>query len=237
LFLDIDGTLLEIAPTPETVIVPAGLRELLVRLYDLAHGALALISGRSLVQLDRMLAPLKVPMAGVHGFERRGADGTAHHESGSAFPAGARERLTRVVREHPQLLLEDKGPALALHYRLAPDLQRIARHAADEALQLAGRNYVLLDGKMVIELKPAAATKSGAIEAFLREPPFVGRVPIFIGDDRTDEAGFECVNRHGGLSIQVGATPIRGATYCLADVAAVRAWLEALARQAEGVRR
>lgn len=237
MFLDIDGTLLEIAPTPEAVIVPTGLRELLVRLHSLAHGALALISGRSLAQLDRMLAPLKVPMAGVHGFERRSADGTAHHDSGIAFPAAARESLARAAREHPQLVLEDKGPALALHYRMAPDLQRIARHAANEALELAGRDYVLLDGKMVIELKPATANKSSAIEAFLREPPFVGRMPIFIGDDRTDETGFACVNRQGGLSIQVGATPIRGARYCLADVAAVRAWLEALAQQAAGMRR
>ena len=237
LFLDIDGTLLEIAATPETVVMPAGLKELLERLHVLANGAMALVSGRSLAQLDRLLAPLKVPVAGVHGLERRSADGTEHLGSGiRALPAAARERLARAVQENPRLLLEDKGQALALHYRMAPELQRIARDTVNEALQLAGKDYVLLDGKMVIELKPAIASKSSAIEAFLREPPFTGRMPVFIGDDRTDEAGFAYVNRQGGLSIQVGAAPVRGATYCLPDVPAVRAWLEALARQSERLR-
>ncbi|HZF26679.1 MAG TPA: trehalose-phosphatase [Steroidobacteraceae bacterium] len=238
LFLDIDGTLLEIASTPAAVIVPVGLKELLERLYGLAHGALALVSGRSLAQLDQLMAPLKLPMAGQHGLERRSSDGSQHHDIGSpAIPAAARDALTRVMRQHPQLMLEDKGATLALHYRMAPELQRIARQAAEEARQLAGTDHVLLEGKMVIEIKPATTSKSRAIAAFLEEQPFRGRTPVFIGDDLTDEAGFEYVNRHGGLSIQVGATPARGATYSLADVHAVHAWLEALARAAEQVTR
>ena len=233
LFLDIDGTLLEIAAAPEAVIVPVGLKELLERLLGLTSGALAIVSGRALAQLDRLLAPLNLPMAGLHGLERRTGDGSVLRDTiVRAVPGAVRDCLSRTVRQHPQLLLEDKGETLALHYRMAPELQRIAQRAAERALQLAGKDYALLDGKMVIELKPAVAAKSRAIAAFLGEPPFAGRRPIFIGDDRTDEAGFEYVNARDGVSIQVGDRPARGAKHCLADVPAVHAYLAALARRA-----
>ena len=232
LFLDVDGTLLEIAPTPDATTVPAGLKELLKSLQERARGALALVSGRSLAQLDSLFAPLRLPAAGLHGLERRTATRrhdrtqTALHE----IPQAPRDYLSHVVALYPRLLLEDKGATLALHYRMAPELQQVAWEAMQVALERAGPGYALLDGKMVIELKPAAASKSHAIAAFMSEPPFAGRAPIFVGDDHTDEAGFEYVNSVGGLSIQIGASPARGATCQLADVPAMHAWLASLLR-------
>ncbi len=229
LFLDVDGTLLEIAPTPDATTVPAGLKELLASLQRAAGGALALVSGRSLAQLDTLFAPLQLPAAGLHGMERRTASGTRQDAPAQReIPPATREHLLSAVSHHPGLLLEDKGATLALHYRLAPDLQETARRTMAVALEQAGPRYALLDGKMVIELKLADASKCRAIAAFMRELPFAGRAPIFVGDDHTDEAGFEYVNRVGGLSIQIGATPPRGAIYHLADVPAMHAWLASL---------
>lgn len=231
LFLDVDGTLLEIAPTPDATTVPAGLKELLTSLQGIAGGALALVSGRSMAQLDRLFAPLRLPAAGLHGLERRTASGARQDvPAPDKLPQAARDSLVKVATRHPGLLLEDKGATVALHYRLAPDLQQTARHAMAVAVAQAGPGYMLLNGKMVIELKPANSSKSQAIAAFMSEPPFAGRAPIFVGDDHTDEAGFEYVNRVGGLSIQIGATPSRGATYHLADVPAMHAWLASLLR-------
>lgn len=232
LFLDVDGTLLEIAPTPDATTVPAGLKELLVSLQGRARGALALISGRSLAQIDALFAPLRLPAAGLHGLERRTAAGVRQdvvtiHE----VPLAAGRYLSQIVGRHPGLLLEDKGATVALHYRMAPDLQQVAQEAMEIALRRAGPGYALLDGKMVIELKPAGTSKSHAIAAFMSEPPFNGRAPIFVGDDHTDEAGFEYVNRVGGLSIQMGATPHRGAKCHLPDVPALHAWLGSLLRK------
>jgi trehalose 6-phosphate phosphatase len=229
LFLDVDGTLLEIAPTPDATTVPAGLKELLGSLRGRARGALALISGRSLAQIDELFAPLCLPAAGLHGLERRTAAGVrqdAHtmHE----FPLTARRYLAQMVGRYPRLLLEDKGATLALHYRMAPDLQQVAQETMETALKRAGPGYALLAGKMVVELKPASISKSHAIAAFMSEPPFHGRTPIFVGDDHTDEAGFEYVNRVGGLSIQIGAKPPRGAKCHLPDVPALHAWLGSL---------
>jgi trehalose 6-phosphate phosphatase len=229
LFLDVDGTLLEIAPTPDATTVPAVLKELLVSLQGRARGALALISGRSLAQLDALFAPLRLPAAGLHGLERRTAAGVRQDaDSMREIPLPARKHLAQIVGQYPGLLLEDKRAALALHYRMAPDLQQVAQEAMEMALKRAGPGYALLDGKMVIELKAAGISKSHAIAAFMSEPPFHGRAPIFVGDDHTDEAGFEYVNRVGGLSIQIGATPSRGAKCHLPDVPALHAWLGSL---------
>jgi trehalose 6-phosphate phosphatase len=232
LFLDVDGTLLEIAPTPDATTVPAGLKELLVSLHGRARGALALVSGRSLMQIDALFAPLCLPAAGLHGLERRTASGLrqdAHtvHE----IPLAARTYLSQCVGQYPGLLLEDKGATIALHYRLAPELQQLAQETMEMAARHAGPGYALLAGKMVIELKPLGVSKSHAIAAFMSEPPFRGRAPIFVGDDHTDEAGFDYVNHVGGLSIQMGATPPRGAKFHLPDVPALHTWLDSLLRK------
>jgi trehalose 6-phosphate phosphatase len=231
LFLDVDGTLLELAPTPDATIVPAGLKELLASLQETAGGALALVSGRSLEQLDGLFAPLRLPAAGLHGLERRSATGARQDAvAPREIPQAARDHLLQAVSRQPGLLLEDKGATLALHYRLVPELQEIARQAMETVREYAGTAYTLLNGKMVIELKPTDASKCKAIAAFMREQPFAGRVPIFVGDDDTDGAGFEYVNGVGGVSIQIGETPWRGATYHLADVPAMHAWLASLLR-------
>lgn len=229
LFLDIDGTLLEIAETPERVHVPPPLKELLARLAHDHAGALALVSGRSIAQVDRLFRPLTFPCAGLHGFERRDAGGVLHR------PSTTDERLRRassflaaLVAVNPGLCLEDKESTLAVHFRQAPDLEAIARRIVTQALHILGSGYCLLEGKMVLELKPDGFSKSTAIAAFLREPPFQDRVPIFLGDDHTDEAGFTYVEGLGGTAIHVGSNRASHARWRLSDVPAVHGWLTSL---------
>jgi trehalose 6-phosphate phosphatase len=225
LFLDIDGTLLDIADTP--CAVEPGCRELaLVDALSLAaEGALALISGRTLGSIDRLFAPLHLPAAGQHGFERRSADGRRRRHR---FPA---ERLRPVAAElrefaaeHPGVVVEDKGTSLALHYRLAPGLGEAAHDALAEAAAPLGALVEMQAGKMVWELKPAGADKGMAIAEFMAEPPFAGRLPVFLGDDVTDEEGFRVVAAAGGHGVKVGEGE-SAARWRLPDPAAARAWL------------
>jgi trehalose 6-phosphate phosphatase len=225
LFLDVDGTLLPIAPHPDDVRVAPELLDLLRGIDHRCGGALALVSGRAIANIDDLFAPLRLPCAGIHGLERRGADGALHCRDAAEQLAPLRRRLTDYTAGRAGLLLEDKGQSLALHFRGAP---HYAREAEDflRGLLCDVPSLELTHGKMVLEVKPAGANKGTAIEAFLREPPFAGRQPVFIGDDVTDEDGFGMVNRHGGLSIHVGARGDTTANHCLADEAAVHAWLK-----------
>ena len=224
-FLDVDGTLIEFANTPDAVDVDQALLDLVSRLHQDCGGALALVSGRALLDLEWRLGSLRLPIAGQHGLERRDAAGAMHvHGAPTAAMAAIKLRLQAVLERHPALLLEDKGLALAVHYRRAPTLagalHRLLRRlieAADEPLQLQ-------TGKRVVEIKARGFDKGTAIEEYLAEPPFRGRRPVFIGDDATDEHGFVVVNRLRGLSVKVGPGPTQ-ARYRLPDVAAVRAWL------------
>ena len=238
LFLDVDGTLLDIAETPHAVDVPEGMVRLLGRLHDGLGGALALVSGRRLDTLDRLFHPLRPPAAGLHGVERRGADGTV---SRSPLPPDAldplRSRLARVVEEIEGLLLEDKGQTLAVHYRRAPARERDARLLVAEAARELGSEFELLEGKKVLEIRPRGSGKDKVVDAFMAEPPFRGRTPVFIGDDRTDEDGFAAVNRLGGHSIRVDGEGESAARYRVADAAALREWLAAAAGEIEGVTR
>lgn len=228
-FLDVDGTLLDIADTPDAVVVPPGLTRLLADMQAHPVHAFALISGRSLAALDRLFAPHRFPAAGLHGVERRDAAGVIHRlPIQSARLATVRAALLALVRSHPAFLLEDKCQALALHFRGAPDLEPLAESAMADALLHAGPDYHLQRGKAVIEMKPRAGTKRTAIEAFMGEEPFRGRVPVFIGDDVTDEDGFAAVNSQGGLSVRVGARGDSVARETLPDVATVYSWLQAL---------
>jgi len=227
LFLDIDGTLLEHADTPDGVHVEAALRRLLERLQAFCGGALALVSGRAIADIDALFAPLRLPVAGQHGVERRDAAGELHR---IPFPE---EQLRQVAQRfaafkarHPGIVFEDKGHNLALHYRLAPALEREVRTLAERALAELGGDFELQPGRMVIELKPGGHDKGSAIEAYMVEAPFAGRVPVFLGDDLTDEYGFATVQRMGGHAVKVGAADSI-AEWRLADVNAVRAWLEA----------
>ncbi len=202
LFLDFDGTLVDLAERPEGVFAPAGLLDTLTALRDALGGALAVVSGRPIEQLDHFLAPLTLAAAGVHGAERRSADGTLTH---AEVPSLARVDAAAVAlqAQHPALLIERKRGSLALHYRAAPQLQAICTAAMHNAVH-ASDGLVLLPGKMVLEAKAASIGKGIAIAALLREPPFAGRTPIFIGDDVTDEAGFDAVQAAGGRGIKVG---------------------------------
>ncbi|MCL4722399.1 MAG: trehalose-phosphatase [Gammaproteobacteria bacterium] len=228
-FLDVDGTLLDIADTPDAVVVPPELSRLLAGLRAHPVHAVALISGRSLAALDQLFAPQYFPAAGLHGVERRDAAGVIHRLSveSSQIPA-VRAGLAALVSSHPALLLEDKGQTLALHFRADPGLEPLAEAAMADALTHAGPGYHLQRGKAVIELKPRSATKRTAIEAFMGEVPFRGRVPVFVGDDVTDEDGFAAVNAQGGLSVRVGARGGTVARQTLPDVGAVHAWLQTL---------
>ena len=226
LFLDVDGTLLEIAPTPYAVSVSGDVRERLRALFSASGGAVALVSGRAIADLDSLFAPLRLPSAGLHGFERRGASGyrTRPLPSAAALEA-ARGAMLDLAERHAGLLVEDKRFALALHYREAPHLEdAVVKAMENVATRLAGE-LELQRGKMVVELRPAGATKAEAVTAFLAEAPFARRLPIFIGDDLTDEPAFELVNRFDGLSVIVGARRPSAARACLADVTAVHDWL------------
>lgn len=202
LFLDFDGTLVDLAPQPEDIVVPADLLETLRRLDSYLGGALALISGRPIEQIDAFLRPLRLPVAGVHGAERRSASGELTWLSTHPLQH-VEEVAARLAAQHPALRVEEKRGSLALHYRQAPELEGICLQAMQAAVA-ASPGLALLRGKMVVEAKPGGATKGLAIEAFLREPPFIGRVPVFVGDDLTDEVGFAAVQRLGGIGIKVG---------------------------------
>jgi trehalose 6-phosphate phosphatase len=230
-FLDVDGTLLEIAPTPDTVYVQPRLRSLLKSLYLATNGAVALVSGRTIANLDELFAPLaSLPAAGLHGFERRTATGARLHcppPDEEALEL-ARAELQSIAARYPGTLVEDKQVALAMHYRLAQESAgEVLSHMELLAAQVRPHLH-LQPGKMVAELRPAAATKGEAVREFLREPPFNGRWPVYIGDDLTDETAFEAVNSVGGLSIAVNVRRPTAARFYLPSVSAVHDWLESL---------
>ena len=222
LFLDFDGTLADLAAQPEAVRVADDLVALLRLLFSEHDGALAIVSGRSLSDLDQFLRPLELPSAAEHGAQRRLADG----QLVSVAPPDLQHAIkvaSALVTQHVGLRLEIKAAAVALHYRQAPELQSLCLQAMTEAL-VASTGVELLSGKYVFEIKPAGVSKGTAVAAFMREAPFAGRVPLFAGDDVTDEAGFAAVQSLGGAGIKVGD----GATlahYRCASPAALRQWL------------
>ena len=225
-FLDLDGTLLEIAETPEEVDPGPVEVDLLKRLSGAADGAVALISGRSLGRIDELFKPLVLPAAGQHGVERRDARGKRHrYRFAVSRLRPAAGGIRDFAAQHRGLVFEDKGASVALHYRLAPKLAAAAQAAVREAAEPLGESVEVQNGKMVVELKPAGCDKGKAIGEFMCEPPFSGRIPVFIGDDVTDEYGFRMVNRLGGHSVKVGEGP-SAARWRLENPAAARAWLE-----------
>lgn len=225
-FFDFDGTLADLQPRPNLVFIPATLHAALAQLAGRAP--VAVVSGRPLAQLDELLHPLHLPSAGVHGSERRTACGEYQQLAlDHALLAHIEHELRRACAPYPQLLFESKGVAFALHYRQAPAMESVARQLATDFLTLYPDTLSLQPGKCVFELKPKGASKGEAIRAFMAESPFAGLIPVFLGDDLTDEAGFAVVNALGGLSIKVSA----GETIAqarLPSVSAVDAWLHAL---------
>jgi trehalose 6-phosphate phosphatase len=224
-FFDVDGTLVDIADAPGGAGSDGDVRRLLVELYQATGGAVALISGRSLGDIDRLVPDLRLPAAGQHGIERRDAAGrVSRHASPSADLETVRRGLAAAAARHPGLVVEDKGLSLALHYRRAPRLAGYAHRLVRSLLAGAGGVYGVQAGKRVVEVKPAGKDKGVAVLEFMQEDPFRGRTPVFVGDDSTDEDAFETVNRLHGHSVKVGP----GRTVArrrLRDVRAVRAWL------------
>ena len=225
-FLDIDGTLVDLADSPTGTSLDADPRQLIEGLCRVAAGAVALISGRSIADIDRMAYDLRLPAAGQHGMERRDAAGRM---SRHAFPSealdGVRRELAAAVATHRGLELEDKGLSLALHYRQAPRLAGFAHRLMHSLATRIGPQYCVQGGKRIVEMKPAGKDKGVAVEEFMQEEPFRGRTPVFVGDDTTDEYGFATVNRLAGHSVKVG--PGRtAARWRLRDVRAVQAWLQ-----------
>ena len=228
LFLDFDGTLIDLAATPDAVVVPPRLREVLAACADAFDGAVAIVSGRPIAVLDAMLRPLMLPAAGLHGLELRLADGTVERVAHGAIGlAGLRARFMSLARDDARLVVEDKGSSLALHFRRAPERERELRALFAGAATMRNGHQVM-HGKMVLEVRPEHADKGTAVTRFLETPPFAGRKPVFAGDDITDEDGFAAVNRRGGISIKVGEGET-AANCRLPDVVALHTWLATIA--------
>ena len=226
LFLDVDGTLLEIAATPDLVRVPASLRNTLQITCERAQGAFALISGRSIDDLDRLFSPCVFPASGKHGLEVRLPSGEVIRPSiDPSMLDRARGWLTLLQKESRGLLLEDKGISLAMHCRLAPKLAPEVEMVMDEMCAELGEAFIVRPGKCVYELMPRGFDERTAIQLFMKEPEFAGRTPVFVGDDPTDEVGFMAVNEMGGHSIRVGKLEESAAQYCFSSVSPVVAWL------------
>lgn len=234
-FLDVDGTLADIAPHPEAVAIADQARDTLSRLAAGCGGAVALISGRAIADIDRLFAPLRLPAAGLHGFERRDAAGrTTRAEVDAGRLQAARDGLNGFAAAHPGIVIEDKGLSLALHYRQAPAAEADALALAQRLESEAQGALVIQRGKMVVELRPAGPDKGTAAAAFMAEPPFAGRLPVFVGDDVTDEAGFATINAMDGISVRVGDGAPTCARYDGASVAGVHDWLAAAADRLGG---
>jgi trehalose 6-phosphate phosphatase len=225
ILLDVDGTILDIAPTPASVAVPASLRRVLAVVSERVGGALALVSGRPLPDLDAIFAPLRLPAIGGHGAELRlDAGGIEHHAE--PLDAELRRALKTIVARHPGVIAEDKGYSFALHYRKVPAQGLSVVHEVKHACA-ANPSIELLAGKAVIEVKAKGFNKGTAVRALMKHPPFRGRVPIFIGDDRTDEAAFAVMPEFRGQAISVGRK-VAGVADRFETPGDVRRWLEQL---------
>ena len=228
LFLDVDGTLVEFNDDPAAVRVQPQVLDAVGAISDRLRGAVALVSGRPLAQLDALFAPLRLPAAGLHGHQFRGdAQAAADIPADtSAFLHDLHRAAAHLAVAHPGVLVEDKGVSLALHWRAAPQAgESVAAFARERIAAMAG--YRLQPGDHVIEFVPEGSDKGRALERMMARPPFAGRVPVFVGDDLTDEFGFAAANRSGGWSVLVGARAGSAATHALADTDAVHAWLQA----------
>ena len=228
LFLDFDGTLVELAPQPDAVRPAPGLVPLLASLSSRLGGGLAIVTGRRVAVIDHYLAPLRLPVAGLHGFEMRLGGEMAPSLVCATELAGTRERLAALEASWPGLRLEDKGLTLALHYREAPQAEAMVKAVAEAIRDASAGGLELIHGNMVEELLPAGRDKGRAILDLMAQAPFADGLPVFFGDDVTDEAGFRVVNAAGGATARVGTPRPTEARLAFADVAAVLAWLERL---------
>jgi len=225
LLLDIDGTLLDFAPTPREVWVAPQLLRTLRTLYEALDGAVAFVSGRAVADIDLIFSPLLLPAVGGHGAEFRPSIADQASAGPPPLPAPIKREFAMAAKLGPGILIEDKGYALALHYRLAPDLgPRLIETVEALRDRLPADAVDIMRGKFVVEIKPAGFTKASGVQALMQEPAFAGRKPIFIGDDITDEAVFPIIPDYDGLCFSVGRS-IEGTNGCFDDPRAVRRWL------------
>lgn len=226
LFLDVDGTLLDHVADPAAVRATPQLDATLRALWRATGGALALVSGRAIADLDRIFGIADMPCAGQHGLEIRTPDGRVHREDAIAHNvATVAGVLTRAAAGMAGVLVENKGLSVALHYRQAPRARGALHRLAETLVHALGGGLQLMDGNHAFEIKPAHADKGRAIGVLMQSAPFRGRLPVFLGDDRTDEDGFTAVNDLGGYSVKVGPGP-SVAHLRAPSPAAVRQWLE-----------
>jgi trehalose 6-phosphate phosphatase len=229
LFLDFDGTLVELAATPGAVSVDAGLTRLLTALSHCLDGRLAIVSGRPVETLRELLPPALV-MVGSHGLEFATADGAIDLPLRPAAFAGIVEHMARLAARHPGLIVEDKPLGAALHYRQSPEAEAACLELA--AALAAEHDLHLQPGKMMVEVRTPGGDKGTAIERLMREPDMRGTRPVFMGDDLTDEPGFGTAARLGGAGVLVGPERATRAQYRVDGVPAAIAWLESFTARA-----
>lgn len=228
LYLDVDGTILDIAPSPDTVEVPADMVPLLRQLSAALDGAVAFVSGRPIRAIDALFEPLRFPTIGVHGGEVRTPEGQVVRDQQLAAEL---ERvvppLRQAVGSMRGVLLEDKGSAIALHYRTVPDRGREVLRAAELIVAEVdvASDFAIRLGKCVVEICPRHLTKGAALLQMMERRPFRGRTPIYAGDDSTDEDAFDVVNRLGGISVRIGDNAPSAANFRLPDPGRLRRWL------------
>ena len=204
LFLDIDGTLLDIAPRPDEVEVPGTLAPTLARVKSWLGGAVAIASGRPLIEIDRLMAPLRLASASEHGAVIRGPDGAIDLAGADRVVPGAwKARLREASRDWAGVLVEEKSYGVAVHFRLAPHREREIRDLVEALVSDNAREFEVLPARMAFEIRHRALTKAVAVDRFMAQPPFAGRVPVFVGDDVTDEDGFRAAAAMGGLALNV----------------------------------
>jgi trehalose 6-phosphate phosphatase len=222
LFLDLDGTLLDIAATPDAVRVPDDLVANLAAAAMVLGGALAIVSGRDIGDIDRLLAPLKLPAAGGHGCVVRFPDGT-RDEVATKVPPLWIEDLQQIQHAHKGVLIEPKTHSVVAHYRNAPQTEALLRETAGRLVAQDNETFEVLSGHMMVEMRPRLASKGGAVHKFMPVEPFAGRKPVFIGDDLTDEDGFAAAVELGGVGLHV-------AEHFGGEPQHVRRWLKQLAQ-------
>jgi trehalose 6-phosphate phosphatase len=231
LFLDVDGTLLDLAPTPDAVEVPSDLRGALAAAERSLDGALALISGRPIAQLDRLFAPMRLRASGTHGAEiRQSADVPSEWLTQARLPEQAWRDLLRLLERFPGTFAENKEVGFAVHYRFADVTEEQLGAALRGFVETVdGFNLEVCAGHFVVEVKPSGLDKGTAIKCFMTHGPFAGRRPVFVADDLMDRPGFDAALALGGFAFSVGA-PQPGLSGWFSQPAAVRAWLGQLAR-------
>lgn len=229
-FLDVDGTLLDIAPRPDAIVVPDGLLEDLRMLSVRVGGALALVSGRNLALLKRLFPDLPCSLAGLHGVEIEFPDGTSFAIPRSNELDAAVQALVAAAAQWPGVVVEDKGAAFAAHYRLAPRFAPAVEARMMEIAEKLGDKAIVQRGKSVVEIRPSGHDKGSALKALMTSPPFAGRRPLAIGDDLTDEAMFEAANGLDGLSVRVGEPRATLAHLAVSSPTDVRSWIRSLVR-------